>query len=125
MNVNLDEADILALQECILVIIDSTTNTKWNPDSNRKDPNTQDNIIVFPAFDLSTKRVEFGNGTTRVTTVAYKIRCHPSHATLLKPILIQAFVLDPVSPSDNHTHFVPYGPLQTTDATTVKNQITQ
>ena len=28
MNVNLDEADILALQECILVIIDSTTNTK-------------------------------------------------------------------------------------------------
>ena len=81
MKVNLNEADILALQEYIPVITDSTTNNKRNPDGNRKDSNTQDNTIAFPAFDLSTKRVEFGNGTTRLTTVAYEIRCHPVHAT--------------------------------------------
>ena len=66
-----------------------------------------------------------GNGNTRVTTVAYELRCHPAHTALLKLILIQVSVLDPVSLSDNHIHFIPYGLLQTTDATTVKNQITQ
>ena len=86
---------------------------------------TQDKTIDFPAFDISTKRVGFGNGTARVTTVAYEIRYHPVHAILLKSILIQAFVLDPVSHFDNHIHFTLYGILQTTDATTVKNQITQ
>ena len=54
-----------------------------------------------------------------------KIRCHPDHTTLLKSILNQASVLDPVSSSDSHIHLIPYGLLQTKDATTVKNQITQ
>ena len=67
----------------------------------------------------------FGNGNARVSIVAYKIRCHPDHATFLKSILIQASVFDPVSPSDNHINFIPYGLPQTTDATTVKNQIIQ
>ena len=79
----------------------------------------------FPAFDLSTKRVGFSNGTTRVTTAAYEIRYHPAHTILFKSILIQTSILDPVLPSDNHIHFVPYGLLQTTDAATVKNQTTQ
>ena len=69
--------------------------------------------------------MEFGNGNARVTTVAYEIRCHLDHATLLKSILIQESVLDPVSLSDNHIYFIPYGLLQTTDATTDKHQITQ
>ena len=69
--------------------------------------------------------MEFGNRNARVTTVAYEIRCHPAHATLLKSILIQASVLDHIAPSDNHIHFIPYGLLQTTDANTVKNQIIQ
>ena len=125
MKVNLNESDILALQECIPIIKDSTTNNKRNLDDNKKEPNTQDKTIVSLAFDLSTKRVGFGNGTARVTTVAYEIRCHPAHTTLLKTILIQASVLDPVLPSDNHIYFIPYGLLQTTDATTLKNQITQ
>ena len=67
----------------------------------------------------------FGNGNARVTTVAYEIRCYPAHATLLKSILIQASVLDPVPPSDNHIHFIPYDLLQTTDTNTVKHQTTQ
>ena len=120
MKVNLNEADILALQEFIPIITESISSNKRRPDGNRKDPNTQDIPIVSPAFDLSTKRV-----TTQVTTIAYEIRCHPSHATLLKSILIQASLLNPVLPSDNHKHFIPYYLLQTTDVTTVKNQITQ
>ena len=125
IQVNLNEPDILALQECIPAILDSTSNNKRLPDGNRKDPTTNEKTIVSPAFYLSTKRVGFGNENARVTTVAYEIRCHPDHATLLKSTLIQASVLDPVSPSDNHIHFIPYGLLQTTDANTVKNQITQ
>ena len=125
MKVNLNEAGILALQEYIHIITYSTTNKTRNPDGNRKDPNTQDNAIVVPAFDLSTKCVGFGNGTAKVTIVAFEIHFHPAHTTLIKSIFIQSSVLNPVPPSDNHIHFIPYGRLQTTDATTVKNLITQ
>ena len=117
MKVNLNEAGILALQEYIHIITYSTTNKTRNPDGNRKDPNTQDNAIVFPAFDL--------NGTAKVTIVAFEIHFHSAHTTLIKSIFIQSSVLNPVPPSDNHIHFIPYGRLQTTDATTVKNLITQ
>ena len=93
---------------------------KRNPDGNKKDPNTQKNTIVFLAFGLSKKRVGFGNGNIRVTIIAYEIRYYPNNATLLKSIIIQASVLDLVPPSENYIHFIPYGLLQTTDATTVK-----
>ena len=73
MNVDLNETDISALQVCILVTKNLTTNIKRNLDSNRKEPDTQDNTIVFPTFDLSPKRVDFGNGNVQVTTVAYEI----------------------------------------------------
>ena len=125
MKVKLNGENISALKECISIISDYTSNNKRLPDRNRKDPTTPDKTIVFPAFDLSTKRVGFGNGNSRVTTIAYGIRCHPTHATLLKSILIQASVLDPIAPLDNHIHFISYGVLQTTDANTVKNQIIQ
>ena len=125
MQVNLNDVDILALQACIPIISVSNSNSKRLSDGNRKDPTTHNKTIVFPAFDLSTNRWGFGNGNARITTVAYEIRCNPAHATLLKSILIQASVLDPISPSDNHIQFIPYGLLQTTDATTVENQITQ
>ena len=64
MNLYLTETDIIALQECISVTIDPTSNNKRNPDVIRKEPDTQHNTIVFSAFDLSTKRVGFGNGNT-------------------------------------------------------------
>ena len=124
MNVDLNESDILAHHACISITTELTTNNKRNFDRNRKERDTQDNTIVFPPFDLSTKRVGFGNGNTRVTTVAYEIRCHHTHATLIKSILIQASLLDPVPPFDNYIYFIPYGLLQTTDLPppiTVKN----
>ena len=104
MQVKLNEADNLALQECIPIISESVPNNKGLPDGNRKDPTTQDKTIVFSALDLSTKRVGLGNGNARVTTVAYEIRYHPAHAALQKSILIHASVLDPFPPSDNHIH---------------------
>ena len=77
MQVKLKEADTLALQEFIPVISDSASNNKRLPDGNRKDPITNDKTIVFPAFDLSTKRVGFGNGNARVSIVAYKFVVTP------------------------------------------------
>ena len=94
MRVKRNDEDISALKECIPIISDNASNNKRLPDGNRKDPTTPDKTIVFPACDLSTKRVGFGNEYSRVTIVAYAIRCHPAHATLLKSILIQASVHD-------------------------------
>ena len=98
MSVDLNKSDISALYACIPDTTDLTTNNKRNPDGNRKEPNMQDNTIDFPTFNLFTKHVGFGNGNVRVTTVAYEIRCHPTHATLIKSIIIQASVLDPIPP---------------------------
>lgn len=123
MNANLTENGITTLQECASTNTTSNSNNKRNPDGNRKDPTENSNAIVFPAFDLSTKRVGFGNGTVHITTVAYKIRCHPDDATLLKSILIQASILDPLSPSDNHFRFIPRGIIQTIDTSTIKTKL--
>ena len=79
-----EKSDILVLHTCILVTTYLTTNNKRNPGGNRKESDTQDNTIIFPAFDLSTKRVGFGNDNTRVTKFVYEIRYHPTHTTLLK-----------------------------------------
>ena len=84
-----------------------------------------DNSIVFPPFDLSTKRINFGNGSARVTTITYKIRYYPHHVTLLKSIVIQTSIFDPITPSNYHIHFIPHELIQTTDTTTVNNQIIQ
>ena len=95
MNIDLDENNITTLKECVSTNANPNPANKRSPDDNRKDPAKKSNTIVFPAFDISTKRVGFGNGNARVTTVAYEIRCHLDHATLLKSIFIQVSVLDP------------------------------
>ena len=67
--------------------------TNANQMDNQKNPKKKQ--CHFPAFDLSTKRIGFGNGTNRVTTVAYEVKCHPAHSTILKYLLIKFSVLDP------------------------------
>ena len=123
VNVKLNEKDITALKECVFIYTNLNSNNKRNPDGNRKDPAENSNAIILAAFNMSTKRVGIGNGNTRITTVSYEIRCHPDHTTILKSILllIQVSMLNPITPSDNHVHFITYGLLQTTDATIVKN----
>ena len=71
------------------------------------------------------KRIGFDNGSNIVTTIAYEIKCHPAYYILLKSLLNKSSVLDPIQPSDSNIHFIPYGLIQSTDATTVKKQITQ
>ena len=73
-----------------------------------KNRSGDDNVIVFPVFDLSTKRIGFGNGAIRVTTIAYEVRFHSRHVTLLISILIRVLILDPISPSDSNIHCIPH-----------------
>ena len=124
MKVQLSPDDITTLQEIATATITHNHTNKRTKDGQPKDPE-HNNSITFPAFDLSTKRIGFGNGTHRVTTVAYEVKCHPKHSTILKSLLIKASVLDPLPPSDTNIHFIPHGLIQSTDATTVKNQLTQ
>ena len=124
LNVDLSNEDITSLQDTTTESPIHNHTNKRKPDGQPKEPETT-NSITFPAFDLSTKRIGFGNGTNRVTTVAYEVKCHPNHSTILKSLLIKASVLDPLPPSDTNIHFIPHGLIQSTDATTVKNQFTQ
>ena len=57
--------------------------------------------------------------------VAYEVKCHPAHSTILKSLLIKLSVLDPLPPSDTNIHIIPHGLIQSTDATIVKGQPTQ
>ena len=54
-------------------------NNKLKLDGQIKDAETNQHRIVFPAFEVSTKRIGFGNGSNRVTTVAYKVKYHLGH----------------------------------------------
>ena len=84
MNVKLLESDITTLKEYQKNDDTDNSSNKRNPNGTRKTRSENKNSIVFPAFDLSIKRIGFGNGSTRVTTIAYEIGCHPHHATLTK-----------------------------------------
>ena len=90
-----------------------------------KDAETNQHCIVLPEFDLSTRIIGFGNGSNRVTAVAYEVKYHPAHSTLLKSLLIKSSVIYPLPPTDTNIHFIPHGLIQATDVTTVTNQITQ
>ena len=58
MKVKLNDEDISELKECIPIISDNASNNKRLQHENRKDSIIPDKTIVFPAFDLSTKRLE-------------------------------------------------------------------
>ena len=61
----------------------------------------------------------------KIFTVAYEVKCHPAHSTILKSFLIKTSVLDLLPPSDTNIHFICHGLIKFTDATTVKDQPTQ
>ena len=99
--------------------MNNTQNNKDKPDGKQKDATESQQRIVFPSFDLSTKKTEFGNGSNRVITIAYEIKYYPAHSTLLKSLLIKSSVLDPIQQYDFNIHFVPHGLIQC-----LKKQIT-
>ena len=125
MNVDLSPEDIIEIHEITEGNTIHNHNNKRKPYGQLKESDKNKNSIIFPAFDLSTKRIGFGNGTNRVTTVAYEFKYHLAHSTILKSLLVKYFVLEPLPPSDTNIHFISHGLIQSTDATTVKNKLTQ
>ena len=124
MSVDLTEEDIIELEKNTTYDVIHIHNNKRKLDGQLKDTTEGQERIVFPPFDLSTKRIGFGNGSNRVTTNAYEIKYHPIHSTLLTYFLIKLSVLDPISPSDTNIHLIPHGSIQSTYAIAVKNQTT-
>ena len=106
-----------------------TTNTASKKRSTNGQPKVPEedinNHITFPAFDLSTTKVGFGNSPHRVTTIAYERKYHPDHSTLLKVLLTRASVLDKTPPSDSTVHFIPYELINVSDSNIVKHQLIQ
>ena len=79
--------------------------------------------IQLSAFDLSTKKIGFGNGKIRVTTTAFEVKCHPDDAVILKRLFCRLSASDDKVPSNNHIHFVAYGLPQYTSSDLYRSQI--
>ena len=120
MKVDLSDEDIIALKQTTDNEVTKIQKNKRNPDRKLKDATDSHQRIVFPTFDLSTKRIGFSNGSNRVTTIAYEIKYYPIHSTLLKSLLIKTSVLDSIQQSDSNVRFIPRGLIQSIDTTTVK-----
>ena len=108
------------------MVTTNITSKKRSNDGQSKVPEEDiNNQITFPDFDLSTKKVGFGNSPHHVTTIAYEVKCHPDHSALLRVLLTRTSVLDKTPPSDSTIHFIPYGIINVSDSNTVKHQIIQ
>ena len=84
MKVDISEENIIALQQTTDNDVNNTQNNKRKPDGRLKNVTENQQRIVFAAFDLSTKRIRFGNSSNRVTTITYEIKFHPAYSTMLK-----------------------------------------
>ena len=110
MNIGLTKEDTIELQQHTQNDINNKHSNKHNPAGQLKDAAEVYQRTVFLSFDLFTKIIGFGNGSNIVTTVAYKIKFHPAHSTLLKSLLIKSSVLEPIPPSESNIHFKPPPP---------------
>ena len=75
MKVDLSDEDMIVLKQITENEVTNTQTNKRKTDGQLKDTTDSHQRIVFPAFDLSTKRIGLGNGSNRVTTIAYEIKC--------------------------------------------------
>ena len=108
------------------MVTSNTTSKKRTTDGQLKVPEEDINSqIIFPAFDLSIKKVGLGNSPHRVTTIAYEVKWYLNHSALLKVLLTRASVLDKTPPSDSTIHFISYGLINVSHSNTVKHQIIQ
>lgn len=125
MNVDFIEEDIITLQKTTDNDVTNTHSNRIKLDDQLRDITEGQQCIIFPAFDLSTKIIEFENESNIEITVAYEIKCYPDNSTLLKSLLIKSSILYPIPPSDSNIYCIPHGLIQSTNATTVKNYTTQ
>ena len=71
------------------------------------DENGEWKDIVFPAFDLHMRRISFGNGDKRISTIVFGVRYHPYNSTFLKTILSRISSDDKAPSSEDTIHFAP------------------
>ena len=123
LELTIEEIFTLSIIPEDAMVTSNTVSKKRCTDGQPKVPEEDiNNQIIFLAFDLSTKKVGFGNSPDRVTTIAYEIKCHPNHSALLKVLLTRASILDK---NPQTIHFILYGLINVSDSNTVKHQIIQ
>ena len=71
------------------------------------DENDEWKDIVFPAFDIHMRRISFGNGDKRISTIVFGVRYHPYNSTFLKTILSRISSDDKAPSSEETIHFAP------------------
>ena len=69
------------------------------------------------------KRVGYGNGKSRVSTMAFEVKFHPDNASILKRLLCRASASDDKPPNNNNIDFVAYGLPQYTSSKLYRTQI--
>lgn len=116
----LQKEDIIEFQQHTDNDINNKHNNKLIPADQLEDVTEGNQCIVFLVFDLFTKIIGLGNGSNRVTTIAYEIIYHLVYSTLLKSLVIKSLVLDHIPPSDSSVHFISYGLTQSRDTITDK-----
>ena len=81
--------------------------------------------IQLPAFDLSTKKIEYRNGKRRVTTTVFEVKCHLDDALILKHLFCRLLESDDKVPSNSHIYFVAYVLPQYISSEFYRSQITK
>ena len=77
MNVALTEQDIIALQQSTEIEKTITHSNKCKPDGQMKDTTDEQQRIVFPAFDLSTKKMDMETDPTELPSSPMKSSAIP------------------------------------------------
>ncbi len=72
-----------------------------------EDEMEEENKVSIPAYDIVPNKFGFGNGTERITTYAFEIRCDPSDAKILKKLFAQISLS-----STSKIFFMPTGMVQ-------------
>ena len=63
------------------------------------------------------KRLGYGNGKRRMSTMAFEIKCHPDNATILKRLLCRVSASDNKLLNNDDIHFLAYALPQYTRLT--------
>ena len=69
-------------------------------------------------------RISFGNGDKCISTITFKVRCHPYNAVIQNKKMSIIPSHDKTSHYDDHIHYVPYGLIRYSSLEWYKYQIT-
>ena len=89
----------------------TTTSSK-----NAENPQKQNEILI-PVFDIHHKTVGNGNGSNRISMIAFDIHCNPKDSSIPKLLMARCS-----KDSNKDFTFIPYELLQMTNAETYRRQ---